>query len=280
MHKYLIPFDEANFDQVLSEMKQDPEVEIVSPDLIYYGSPFYSYKPEVIKFKTKTPLTKEEVAYCEWFQGHNCYIRYSLVALAKKGKDFRRHCPSPFPKFSEDLISSMIKLPSEFTYEIEGKVLTLPKTKVLEIAQTRVRNLAESVFNVLHLSELGSYYTLEEGTKNLIIFLTEMTEHYWWEKELKGQEKSKLKELEKEFKDKKFIAWWLNKHKITLVQLACEHDDSDQFADDGHWYNSVGTCKKCLLNTDKVSFDSSDCQDAFEVWSAAKKAYFSKKLAR
>lgn len=272
MYKYLKPYDEANFEQILSEMRSDPEIEIIKPDLFYYSNSIYDCKTDKIQFKSKIPLNKEDLSHCEWFKENDTYIRYSVVALAKKGTNYKRQYPSPYPRFSLDLISPLIKLPPEISYEINGTQVTLPLDKVIALANQRTYSFTESVFRVLNLENLGSYYTINEVTSSLVSFLRDMTENFLWKDILETNQEDALGNIKKEFDDEKFIKFWISKHKITAQQLACEHDSSDQFSTDGTWYNCVGTCKKCLLSVEIQSFDSEECQAAFEVWQAALEA--------
>lgn len=63
-----------------------------------------------------------------------------------------------------------------------------------------------------------------------------------------------------------FLKWWMQENDLNEQQILCDHDDSDQFAEDGVWYNSVGTCIRCRVRMDKTLDHSDSIALVYKAW--------------
>jgi hypothetical protein len=66
--------------------------------------------------------------------------------------------------------------------------------------------------------------------------------------------------------DQEFLKWWMTEQNLNEQQMLCDHDDSDQFAEDGVWYNSVGTCIRCRVRMDKTVDQSESVDLVYKAW--------------
>jgi hypothetical protein len=75
------------------------------------------------------------------------------------------------------------------------------------------------------------------------------------------------KQLAKNFSmDEKFLKWWMKEKDLTEQQMLCDHDDSDQFAEDGRWYNSVGTCIRCKVRMENTLDQNDEVSLVYKAW--------------
>lgn len=70
--------------------------------------------------------------------------------------------------------------------------------------------------------------------------------------------------------EEKFLKFWMNEQGLNEQQMLCHHDDSDQFAEDGNWYNSVGTCIRCRVHMNKTIEQSDSVDLVYKAWNRTK----------
>jgi hypothetical protein len=206
--------------------------------------------------------------------GVNLYRCYEIKKLSQLINNESNVIPSPAPIFSWDLIEPFVELPLKLTYKISGQTYFLDLDEVLKILSKRIYNVTAVVFKLLDFND--DIYSIEDRKKALLEYLVTMTEHVFYTKHPDFEKNKRLHQLNKRF-DPKFVKFWIKKHKISTQQLLCDHDTSDQYSSNGTWYNVVGTCRKCLINEDKCSFEHEECDTAYTYWKAALKNYKVKK---
>jgi hypothetical protein len=165
-------------------------------------------------------------------------------------------------------------LPKELQLSIEGKEYKLPLYRAIEIASKRSFDLIKAIKNVIATDR--EYVSEEERTNSLLEFLETMVAHEFYVKHPDYNKEKTFKKLYRAY-DKKFVHFWIKKNGISSQQLLCDHDSTDQYSNDGHWYNSVGECFKCLIDTDRKDFWTTECDTAYTYWKAALRAYKVKK---
>lgn len=101
----------------------------------------------------------------------------------------------------------------------------------------------------------------------LFFFLEDMGVNFHFE----GKMESTWKEFEEQFEyDSGFLKWWAKENNVSDQQMFCDHDSSDQFSEDGHWYNSVGTCRKCLLDEELMVDYNENLDLVYSAWNRVK----------
>ena len=165
-----------------------------------------------------------------------------------------------------------------FEYEVKNKKKILSLDEVLEGLNKRIPYIQsqEKAFSRI----LGYYFSKEKSwltPENLkeTHFYTDFFDFLKAMGRIKaheGVEDQKLKTLLKDYDySEAFIEWFRDNKNLSLQQIVCEHDQTDTFATDGQFYNSVGTCEKCGCEENE-SIDSEEVAALYEAFLAGQKS--------
>lgn len=158
----------------------------------------------------------------------------------------------------------------QFKYLKDGQELSLPYDQVVLAMLERI-----SDYRVIEiLNKMEKYYKNE-----------------WYDRETKDPEEAILAEAAgffqdmanyKIFENHRFFSWaelakdynmeeeflkfWMVEQDLSEQQMLCDHDDTDQFSTDGHWYNSVGTCIRCRVDMEKTIDHSDSVELVYKAW--------------
>lgn len=67
-----------------------------------------------------------------------------------------------------------------------------------------------------------------------------------------------------------FLKWWAKERDIADQQMFCDHNSTDMFSTDGIWYNSTGTCIKCLCDEKDMIDYNDEIALVYKAWKAHK----------
>lgn len=177
----------------------------------------------------------------------------------------------------QELLKEISQWPlGEFKYDVKGKPVVLTLEQVLEGSISRVgvdgvKKFLEDSKEYFKEGNSGfSWIEIKKTSYEALVgneitfFLLDMGAHVAY-KDVMDASFSKVVKDNGLTKD--FVRWFMNKKGLTEQQVVCDHDDVDQYATDGMFYNSVGTCKKCLMDMN-LSFDHyEDLSLLFDAWS-------------
>lgn len=125
--------------------------------------------------------------------------------------------------------------------------------------------------NIFINNTLVAYLSVDENKKIFEDFMQTMGEYT----SHKDKYDKTLKEVFSDVGDydEDFVKWFINYRGVSEHQLRCEHNRTDSWSLDGHFYNSIDECTKCGLKECDDIFDSCDhelIEDMFEAWKAGK----------
>lgn len=158
----------------------------------------------------------------------------------------------------------------DWPYDINGEKKVLVEKDVLEATIKRLsEDRVVNVFKEFKDYFENKWWDREKSDpkvalrKEIGAFLHNMAEYSLWV----GHKDTTMKKLAKDCEmELEFLEWWRKEKGLTLQQMLCDHDDTDQFAEDGRWYNSVGKCRKCLVSTNET-LDYDDSVDlVYKAW--------------
>jgi hypothetical protein len=161
--------------------------------------------------------------------------------------------------------------PSPFLYDINRKKVSLTLDQMLEGAKRRVGSETE-ILSVLCKIETqvkkNSWQpkdlTVEDSvSQSLLSYLKDMGAN----EAFVGQLESNWPSLVKDYgMDKKFLQWWAKEKGLSDQQMFCDHDMTDMHTSDGGWYNSTGTCIKCLIEDENTLESNEEIDLVYKAW--------------
>ena len=159
----------------------------------------------------------------------------------------------------------------DWDYNINGETKLLQEEAVLKAAIERLgEDRLVNIFNKFKEYFTTKWYARDKedvpaALRNEVkVFLRDMSEYSVWAKE---KPELNFKQMAIDYSmDEKFLKWWMKEKGFTKQQMLCEHDDSDQFSEDGNWYNSVGKCKKCLVETNDCLDNNEEVELVYKAW--------------
>lgn len=159
----------------------------------------------------------------------------------------------------------------DFDYDINGqtKILTIEpvlKAVIDRLGEDRLLSICKKMedYFVNKWWERDQKDPIQQGLRqDLKVFLRDMSEYVLW----KDNADTSFEQLAKDCDmDLEFLKWWQQEKGFTDQQMLCEHDDTDQFSEDGNWYNSVGVCKKCLADTSETLDYDDNVELVYKAW--------------
>lgn len=173
-------------------------------------------------------------------------------------------------------IESLSDMKKSFKYEVKGKVKTLDLSEVYlaTVKRGSFKMLSDYVAKTREYFLPGgggfSWTEIKKQTSEQLLAneVANFLEDLGAWKAYEGVEEKKLKDLAKDYNfTQGFLKWYMSKKGLTVAQLGCDHDDSDQYTTDGHFYNSVGVCKKCLIEMEDSLDYNENLDMLYEAWS-------------
>ena len=115
-----------------------------------------------------------------------------------------------------------------------------------------------------------SFYSDEDMKNHTDDFVRAMVKHKAYEGVIDGEDM--FEDLLEEGLTEEFIQYYSERRGISKQQRYCDHDNMDTFSADGMFYNYVGDCNKCLLESkNNPQEDDENMVEMFEVWQDARK---------
>lgn len=75
--------------------------------------------------------------------------------------------------------------------------------------------------------------------------------------------------MNEDLNDPKYIALYSEKYNVSEQQMRCDHDDYNQYADDGVRRPHTGKCQKCLLDKEGWFWNNNDTYESLLKWKTA-----------
>ena len=170
---------------------------------------------------------------------------------------------------------STFPMKTSFVFDVKGKKKTLSLEEVFLGAADRVggqklRNMFEKTKVYFQPGQSGySWISIKNQSYEQLVandfscVIEDLGAHVAY----KNVKEKSLATVAKDYNyTQAFLKWYMKKKGISEQQIVCDHDDTDQYTDDGNFYNSVGTCKKCLMETNMSLEGNEDLDLLFEAW--------------